>query len=44
MVVTQGDIVGKFGVINKLYIGSENVAEREVDHRNVGVAAYDLIE
>lgn len=39
---TQGDVIGKYGTITKLYAVSPRAAEREIDHRNVGVARYQV--
>jgi hypothetical protein len=41
---TQGEIVGKLATITRLYANSWRVTEREVDHRNVGVALYQLLD
>jgi hypothetical protein len=44
MTVTQGDLIGKEALVQRLYANSENVVEREVDHRNMGVAFWTLVE
>lgn len=43
MLFTQGDLVGKVARIEKTYQGSDNVAEREMDHRMVGVARFAVV-